>query len=126
MSCPFCQYTGPSPVLADFGQVAFIIEPLNPVTPGHVLVVARRHLMDALTDLVVTGQVFEIAAACQRASTSGTATSSRRLVRQRLRRCHISMCMWCHAGKVTVFSCRGQRWWREHGVERDCHHADDP
>jgi histidine triad (HIT) family protein len=45
--CPFCDYAGPSPVLADYGG-AFIIEPLNPVTPGHLLAVTKGHYADAL------------------------------------------------------------------------------
>lgn len=41
--CPFCDYEGPSAVLADYGD-AFVIEPINPVTQGHVLVIPRRHI----------------------------------------------------------------------------------
>lgn len=41
--CPFCDYSGPSEVLYDWGD-AFAIEPLNPVTPGHVLVIPKAHV----------------------------------------------------------------------------------
>lgn len=40
--CPFCEYDGPSRILADYGEV-FVIEPINPVAPGHVLVIPRAH-----------------------------------------------------------------------------------
>jgi histidine triad (HIT) family protein len=57
--CPFCTYTGP--ILENYGE-AFVIEPLNPVAPGHVLVIPRVHLADAVTSPVATGQVAEYAA----------------------------------------------------------------
>jgi len=41
--CPFCDYAGPSPVL-EFMHGSRIFEPLNPVTPGHVLVVPTLHV----------------------------------------------------------------------------------
>lgn len=61
MSCPFCHYAGPSEILADYGDV-FVIEPINPVTQGHVLVIPRRHMRDATFDRKLTGRVFEVAA----------------------------------------------------------------
>jgi histidine triad (HIT) family protein len=57
--CPFCTYSGP--VLASYSNV-FVIEPLNPVVAGHVLVIPREHVADALTSPVLTGLVMEYAA----------------------------------------------------------------
>lgn len=59
--CPFCDYAGPSKVLLERDGV-FFIEPLNPVTPGHVLAIPRQHIEDALADPEVTGEVMEVAA----------------------------------------------------------------
>ena len=61
MDCPFCDYAGPSRVLLDHRGV-FIIEPLNPVTPGHLLVVAKEHVTDALAAPAVFGNIAEVAA----------------------------------------------------------------
>ncbi len=47
--CPFCDYKGPSKILADYGNV-FVIEPIDPVTPGHVLVIPKKHVSDFATD----------------------------------------------------------------------------
>lgn len=46
--CPFCDYAGPSPILADYpiGRGVLIFEPLRPIVPGHVLVVPKRHAAD--------------------------------------------------------------------------------
>lgn len=59
--CPFCDYEGPSEILADHGDV-FVIEPARPVVVGHVLVIPRRHVRDATIDRKLTGRVFEVAA----------------------------------------------------------------
>jgi histidine triad (HIT) family protein len=43
--CPFCDYDGPSEVLCEyFGGDVFVIEPIDPVTLGHVLVIPRLHV----------------------------------------------------------------------------------
>lgn len=67
--CVFCDYAGPKPVLArlglevgGLGEPAFVIEPLEPVTHGHRLLVPNRHVADALEDPELTGQVFAAAA----------------------------------------------------------------
>ncbi len=57
--CPFCTYSGS--VLEAYGDV-FVIEPLNPVTPGHVLVIPATHVADAVTSPALTGRVMEYAA----------------------------------------------------------------
>ena len=41
---------------------AYIMEPLNPVTKGHVLVIPRVHVSDALDSPRVTGDIMEVAA----------------------------------------------------------------
>jgi histidine triad (HIT) family protein len=41
-SCPFCDYDGPARIIWDCGE-AYAIEPLNPVTDGHVLVIPSQH-----------------------------------------------------------------------------------
>ena len=56
--CPFCEHDGP--VLYE-DQGVFVIEPLNPVTPGHVLAIPRRHVPSADALPFVTGNVFAIA-----------------------------------------------------------------
>ena len=59
--CPFCDYDGPSEIIYEHEGV-FIIEPLNPVTPGHFLAIPRQHVPDAAFDPELTGWVFEVAA----------------------------------------------------------------
>lgn len=61
--CPFCDYEGPSDILHEWGEVAVALEPLNPVTLGHVLIVPRAHVRDASEDPVFTGMMFGLAAA---------------------------------------------------------------
>lgn len=61
--CPFCEFDGE--VLWQLGTETggvIVFEPLNPITPGHVLVVPRKHVRDAMEDPVLTGQVFQVAA----------------------------------------------------------------
>lgn len=73
--CPFCNYAGP--VLEVYGD-ALIIEPLNPVVAGHVLVIPKKHVPDALTSPALTGLVMEYAAryASQHAGTCNIITSA--------------------------------------------------
>lgn len=59
--CPFCDYSGPSPILADYGDF-IVFEPLNPVVAGHVLIVPKEHVANARTSLRVTGDTFAHAA----------------------------------------------------------------
>lgn len=63
-NCPFCDYIGPSSVIAEWltgeGGV-FVIEPIKPVTLGHALVIPRRHVADALEDPLLTGEVMRLA-----------------------------------------------------------------
>src|SRR6266540_3257271 len=59
--CPFCDYAGPSRVLLRTRSV-FIIAPLNPVAPGHLLAISEEHATDALAAPTVFGNVAEVAA----------------------------------------------------------------
>jgi histidine triad (HIT) family protein len=54
--CPFCSYTGPSPILREYEGV-YIIEPLNPVCEGHVLVIPIHHVSDFAQDAMLTCKV---------------------------------------------------------------------
>ena len=50
--CVFCKigwYELPAKFKVDYGA-GFIIEPLNPVTPGHLLVIPRMHIEDGKED----------------------------------------------------------------------------
>jgi histidine triad (HIT) family protein len=59
--CPFCEYAGPNPILRAESGI-FIIEPLRPVAPGHVLVIPKTHVTDFSSRIDITGRVFEVAA----------------------------------------------------------------
>lgn len=59
--CPFCDYEGPSEIVKDFGD-AFVIEPLNPVCRGHMLVIPRRHVAEFAADPDLSGYVMSCAA----------------------------------------------------------------
>lgn len=70
-ACPFCAIVAgdaPATVLAVWPD-AVAIEPLNPVTPGHVLVIPREHVKDFAQDPFVTAAVMHRAA--QHARTVG-------------------------------------------------------
>ena len=61
--CPFCERiaAGDYDSTNQAGSVVSF-EPLNPVVPGHTLVVPVRHVADALDDPSLTGAVFRFAA----------------------------------------------------------------
>jgi histidine triad (HIT) family protein len=66
--CPFCARIAAGEYDEEYdGIVDF--EPLNPVTPGHRLVVPKIHVADALEDISVSAQVMAYAA--NRAKTAG-------------------------------------------------------
>lgn len=71
--CIFCEIVaGTAPAqFVGRGNVGPIValEPLNPVTPGHLLVVPRIHVQDAYEHAALTGEVF--AHASNLASTLG-------------------------------------------------------
>lgn len=62
--CVFCRIADgqePATVLAE-GISSIAIEPLNPVTPGHFIVIPREHVPDGFTAPGVTSQTMEDAA----------------------------------------------------------------
>lgn len=61
MTCPFCEYGATGPFLAGDAH-AFVIEPLEPVVPGHVLVIPRVHVEDFTEDFAVSMAVMKTAA----------------------------------------------------------------
>lgn len=62
--CAFCQIAvlgeSKTPILR-WRSDAFVMEPLNPVVPGHVMVIPRVHVKDFVTSQVVTAQVMRAA-----------------------------------------------------------------
>lgn len=63
--CPFCDYQGPSEILAwyaDLDYSVFVIEPMGPVTPGHVILVPELHVAHAAEDPALAGHVMRCAA----------------------------------------------------------------
>lgn len=63
-ACAFCEIAAgeaPATIVARWTEaIAFV--PLNPVTPGHLLVIPRRHVADVTTDPRVSGLVMSAAA----------------------------------------------------------------
>jgi len=58
--CPFCDYTGPSKPLYQ-GRYGYIIEPLHPVTKGHLLVVPFSHVNDFAQNPTVSAWAMKLA-----------------------------------------------------------------
>lgn len=64
MSCVFCKIErqqAPARFVGSWADV-FAIEPLGPVTPGHVLFIPRAHVTDFTDDPIVAAQVMAHAA----------------------------------------------------------------
>ena len=61
MGCAFCDYAGPSKIIHASADT-FVIEPVNPVVSGHVLVVPREHVETFAERPAVTARVMEVAA----------------------------------------------------------------
>ena len=59
--CVFCGYSDHRRIVADLGRV-IVIDPLNPVTPGHLLFVPREHIENAAESPPLASEVFEKAA----------------------------------------------------------------
>lgn len=64
--CVFCQIAAGTAEARHMGQwiSTIIFEPLNPVTPGHLLVAPRRHVRDAVEDPEATATAMHDAAMC--------------------------------------------------------------
>lgn len=64
--CVFCDTSRIAPPIerriASNGEQIIVFTPLNPVTPGHQLVVPVRHVNDATISPRLTGAVMEVAA----------------------------------------------------------------
>jgi histidine triad (HIT) family protein len=63
--CVFCRLIATRPDGMRFrgrDDTCAVFEPLNPVTPGHLLVVPVEHVDDAVWDHELTGAVFATAA----------------------------------------------------------------
>lgn len=59
--CPFCARIEAGEYdYSDYYNVAF--QPLNPVTPGHFLVVPRKHTKDAIMGALAAGRAMTLAA----------------------------------------------------------------
>lgn len=59
--CVFCERIARE----EYGRCSLLsvsFEPLNPVTPGHLLVVPRVHVADATESVAVTGETMRFAA----------------------------------------------------------------
>lgn len=55
--CAFCDYSGPSEILAK-GEGFYVIEPLNPVADGHLLVIPKKHVSPEAPDADAMAEVF--------------------------------------------------------------------
>jgi histidine triad (HIT) family protein len=66
--CPFCHTveSGVAKRIIAQDDEVYAIIPLNPVVPGHRVVIPRRHVESALTDPALTGKVMTYAAALAR------------------------------------------------------------
>lgn len=65
VDCPFCQIvcgTAPAEIVQRWDD-ALAIVPLDPVTPGHVLIIPNRHVSDALEDPDVAAAMMRHASA---------------------------------------------------------------
>ena len=62
-TCPFCEIVArrAPATIVQWWEGAMAIIPLNPVVPGHLIVIPNRHVPDALTDPALTGHVMECA-----------------------------------------------------------------
>lgn len=62
--CVFCEIVAGRAPAKHYGAwiSSVVIEPLNPVTPGHLLVIPRRHVADAIEDPATTSTTMHDAA----------------------------------------------------------------
>lgn len=60
IACVFCDREKITNVVKEFGD-CIVFEPLNPVTPGHLLVVPKKHVQDFTADDKVVLEVFKAA-----------------------------------------------------------------
>jgi histidine triad (HIT) family protein len=60
-ACPFCIRIRLEQFDADDGR-AVVFAPLNPVTPGHLLIVPKTHVKDAASSPDITAYTYRLAA----------------------------------------------------------------
>lgn len=61
--CVFCPTNWPNLDIVSYGfDPVIVINPLDPVTPGHVLVIHRNHTENAATDPQITAELMRSAA----------------------------------------------------------------
>ena len=56
--CPFCDYAGPSKILAS-SATSFVIEPLEPCVEGHLLVIPKKHITHLWEDLETSAELMK-------------------------------------------------------------------
>lgn len=63
-ACPFCEIVaGRAPAtIVDQWDDVIIIVPLNPVVPGHVMLIPQQHVTDFVQDPAASRRVMEVAA----------------------------------------------------------------
>lgn len=81
--CPFCAMVAPGT------PAVFIIEPLNPVTVGHVLFLPRVHVADAAENPRVTAEVMAVASRWAQGRSANLITSIGAAATQSVRHLHI-------------------------------------
>lgn len=58
LGCPFCEYSGPSEILHDWGD-SYAIEPIDAVVRGHVLVIPKAHVTSFSPSPPTTAMVMQ-------------------------------------------------------------------
>ena len=90
--CVFCQIAAgeaPAEIVRE-NEVAVAFVPLDPVTPGHLLVVPRKHVRDALADPAITAVTMLVAAqTAQESYPCNLITSAGREATQSIMHLHI-------------------------------------
>lgn len=91
-NCPFCDVTKIKSEIIDYGSV-MVFEPLNPVVPGHILVVPTVHIKDFTRNAQLSAQVMRIAAevAKARGGDFNLITSKGRSATQTVEHLHIHL-----------------------------------
>ena len=82
--CVFCGYNDYTRIVDDLGRV-LVIDPLNPITPGHLLFVPREHIENATESPPLAGLAPRKQRNGLHVRGVARATSSRRSVAKRAR-----------------------------------------
>lgn len=92
VSCPFCDYADSDRIIERGGE-SYVIEPLNPVAPGHVLVIPYAHVDDFAENPRVSAEVMRHAAlfARMRMSDANLITSRGKAATQTVRHLHVHL-----------------------------------